>query len=450
MSSLKTGVIIAFGLTVLYGVYLVINKPEPSADAVAEAEATPDLAIGDLEEEEIEFLTGERDEEVAEDEEEDELGEEKPPVRVAARRGGRFSRDEEPLEEERTSRAAPLDDEEEEPAESLDDEADSEDPPVAPWRRNQEKKTPASYDEEDSPVEEPALEEEPEEEEPAPSTRELPPEEEETPLAESDDEASEDYADEPVADEPDETDSAKRGAPALTAANFDEAWTKMEQEIEAGKLTEALATISPFYRSSELSEEDEEQLLEVLDLLAWRVIFSKEHFLAKPHVVSAGESLEDIAKRYRVPPEAILKINGLKSAAALTAGMELKVVPGPFRAEVDPQRGELTLFLGDLYATRYAVETGNEPPPEPGEYTVRQRAPGASYRTRENRTIAAADPRNPYGGVFLDLGDGQCLHGAPEDEAGEELGAGCMRLRGKDAKEVYWLLSKGSKVTVFR
>ena len=36
----------------------------------------------------------------------------------------------------------------------------------------------------------------------------------------------------------------------------------MEQEIEAGKLKEALATISPFYYATELTAEDQKQLLE--------------------------------------------------------------------------------------------------------------------------------------------------------------------------------------------
>jgi LysM repeat protein len=463
VNSLKTGVIIAFGLTVLYGVYLVINKPQPTAEAKAEADTIEDLSIGEVDE---------SSEVVRSDDEHDghsagaHEGDAKVEVALKERGGSRFGKREQP--------EAPAEGElmELESSDPLKEETEAEgtapeskELEVAPWRNKTDSATepdaesasksrPRDTEIEDAEVAEAPrsrfggkkkTEEEaaadPEEEATSPPLNEETMKEEETSeVAETEDQAT---------TKP-EVKIAPREAPALGAAEFDAAWTKMEQEIEEGKFKEALATISPFFHATDLSADDSKQLLEVLDLLAWRVVFSKEHYLAKPHIVAAGETLEDIAAKYDVPTEVISKINGLKSARLLTAGTELKVLPGPFRAEVSVERGELTLFLGDLYATRYAVEAGTEPPPAEGEYSVVRRAPGATYPTKENREIAAQDPRNPYGGVFLDLGNDQCIHGSPEKESGEELGSGCMRLRGKDAKEVYWLLSKGSKVTVMR
>jgi hypothetical protein len=439
VNSLKTGVIIAFGLTVLYGVYLVINKPEPSAEAQAAAEQTPDLDIGEVGEADSTAETEPAKQDNAL------LETDGPAVEVAdsGKPASKFNRD---------RSAPPLDVEESttpkmESEEPLDPSSEAETTTPA-WRRKREAAAaPEEAPPEEEKVTEPAVEnnantkqetDEPANNERAPKPDGISEESGEPAGTESKEEAQE------------EVKIAPSKAPPLTAAEFDAAWTKMESEIEQEKLKEALTTISPFYHATDLSDDDYKHLVEVLDLLAWRVIFSKEHFLAKPHIVKAGETLEDIAQRYRVPSEVITKINGIKSAKLLTAGTELKVVPGPFRAEVSAESGELTLFLGDLYATRYAMETGSEPPPEAGEYSIRERALGAVYRTRENRDIAAQDKRNPYGGYYLDLGNGQCLHGSPEEEEGEALGTGCMRLRGKDAKEVYWLLSKGSKVTVLR
>jgi LysM repeat protein len=441
VNSLKTGVIIAFGLTVLYGVYLVINKPEPSPEAQATADAVEDLSIGDLGMDDSAEETASQtvqDEETPIDQSE--------PAAEVARSEGRNRKF------EATDEAAmPTDDLDGNP--EMDDPLEPEDTEVAPWRKKQE---PRSTRDADAAIEEEAdldAQEKPSRSKPSQSNPAQSKQRDSNNSAKVSDPPADELESDPIETlEPTdpEVKISQPTAPTLGAAEFDAAWTKMESEIEEGKLKEALTTISPFYHATDLSEDDAKQLIEVLDLLAWRVLFSKEHFLLKPHIVKAGETLNDVAQRYQVPAEVIAKINGIKSAKLVTAGTELKVLPGPFRAEVAPDRGELTLFLGDLYATRYAVESGTEPPPEPGEYTVLQRTPGAAYRTKEQREIAAQHPRNPYGGVFLDLGNNQCLHGSPEEEEGEEMTAGCMRLRGKDAREVYWLLSKGSKVTVIR
>ncbi len=442
MNSLKTGVIIAFGLTVLYGVYLVINKPEPTPEAQAAADAVDELSIG-VEGEEADSFTTAKDSTEPEATHEHDA----PVEKVADRRKPDSRHDHEDRHEvlTKTKEVPPTTDEAAVTADSASDSGEVEE---RPWRKKPGESEASSDDkvEDASPVTEEKAEGAKEDLQ-EPVTEKEPVAEKSKEEPKSDRYAAKEKATEEVEAE---VKIAPRVAPALGAAEFETAWTKMEAEIEAGKLKDALRTISPFYHSTDLPEDDHKQLLEVLDLLAWKVVFSKEHFLAKPHIVAAGETLEDIALKYQVPGEVIAKVNGIKSTKLLSAGDELKIVPGPFRAEVSPERGELTLFLDDLYATRYAIESGTEPPPEPGEYTVLQRANGSVYRTINNRDIPAQDSRNPYGGIFLDLGDGQCLHGSPEAEQGEALGTGCMRLRGKDAKEVYWLLSKGSKVTILR
>lgn len=450
MNSLKTGVIIAFGLTVLYGVYLVINKPQPTAEAKAEADAVEDLSIGEVEMEESSdvALTDEENDSASKESLVDDSSKEgNAPAAVVAdrnRRGSRYQQAESTESPNSTDPAA-TENETDETNTDLQDSEKSESA-AKPWQR-QPKSEPIenenAQEDADANPRSRFRDEEPNQEEEA----EPPQTEQAKDGSQSDSKVAEDEEQESAKSE---VKIAPREAPTLGAAEFDAAWTKMEQEIEDEKLKEALATISPFFHSADLSDDDRKQLLEVLDLLAWRVVFSKEHFLVKPHIVAAGETLDDISARYEVPSEVIAKINGIKSAKLLTAGTELKVLPGPFRAEVSPEKGELTLFLGDLYATQYALEIGTEPPPMPGEYEVVRRATGAVYPTRAGREIAAQDPRNPYGGVFLDLGDNQCIHGSPEKESGEALGTGCMRLRGKDANEVYWLLSKGSKVSVLK
>ncbi len=104
----------------------------------------------------------------------------------------------------------------------------------------------------------------------------------------------------------------------------------------------------------------------MLDPLAGEVIYSRRHLLDIAYVTNQGEVLEDIAKQYEVPSDILAKINAVDPVAPLPAGTRLKVVPGPFRAEIDLARSEMTLFVGELYAGRFAIEFGSQPTPTEG------------------------------------------------------------------------------------
>ena len=78
-------------------------------------------------------------------------------------------------------------------------------------------------------------------------------------------------------------------------------------------------------------------------------------------MVRRNESLDEIAERYNVPLELLQKINGIDNPEVLVPGTELKVVTGPFRANMDLPGQELTLFLNGLYAGRFPITIGREP-----------------------------------------------------------------------------------------
>jgi lipoprotein-anchoring transpeptidase ErfK/SrfK len=128
-------------------------------------------------------------------------------------------------------------------------------------------------------------------------------------------------------------------------------------------------------------------------------------------------------------------------------GTQLKVVPGPMRADVNLTAGELTLFVGDLYAGRFPISLGNEPP-APAEYTVQNKAPDRTYIGPDGRMIPANDPTNPYGQCWIDLGPTACIHGSPQSAAPSTQTLGCISLSPQDARDVYAMLVPGSKVIV--
>jgi lipoprotein-anchoring transpeptidase ErfK/SrfK len=233
----------------------------------------------------------------------------------------------------------------------------------------------------------------------------------------------------------------------LTAANFKRDWISATYLVDEGKFRDALATLTPYYRSPDLNPDQQAQLLEWLDALAAKVIYSNEHLLASPHVVTSDrERLVDVARKYGVSTQLLASINHdvVNNPNILVVTTRLKVVPGPFRAEVDLKSNEITIFLGNLYGGRFPFALGDEPP-APGEYQVRETKMEKTYQGE--RVIAAGDPSNPYGQWWIDLGNNASIHGSPaRSQPGKVLG--CISLSPQDAQDVAAILSVGSKVIV--
>jgi lipoprotein-anchoring transpeptidase ErfK/SrfK len=226
-------------------------------------------------------------------------------------------------------------------------------------------------------------------------------------------------------------------------------WQLAEQQIGDGRFRAALATLSPHYHAAGLPPEERAQLLAWLDALAAKVIYSREHLLESPYVVRGRETLFDVAGQLHVPADLLANINGVSDPRILLPGTELKVVPGPLRAEVNVTTGELTVFLDDLYAGRFPVSIGSEPPLTK-EYIVQDKSPDRTYIGPDGRTIPANDPTNPYGQHWIDLGPEACIHGSPQSAAPGTQTLGCISLSPQDARDVYAMLVPGSKVVVRR
>jgi hypothetical protein len=236
---------------------------------------------------------------------------------------------------------------------------------------------------------------------------------------------------------------------ALAAWSLKRDWQAAEQSISEGKFKEALATLSPYYGNPDLSSEDRGQLTTWLDALAAKVIYSREHLLASPYTVRGRETLFDVAEAYHVPFLVLQNINGIRDPQILVPGMELKVVPGPFRADVNLTASEVTLFLGELYAGRFPLAIGNEQP-QPGSYKVLDKRDSHTYYSADGRMIPANDPSNPYGNAWIDLGHEISIHGSPLSAAPASAPLGCISLSPQDARDVYGILSLGSEVTIRR
>ena len=236
-------------------------------------------------------------------------------------------------------------------------------------------------------------------------------------------------------------------SPALEAYKLKQAWAAVELSVKDGKLRDALEALSPFATNPHLTAEDRRSVHNWLDALAAKVIYGPEHYLSEPFRVSQnGQSLYDVANQYKVPVQLLQNINSqsVRDPSVLIRGTELKVIPGPFRAEISLTGGELTLFVGKLYAGRFACSLGDEKPLA-GTYHVRQKDGARAYIGRDSRQIPAGDPTNPYGNCWIDLGQNACLHGS-STSPGQTLG--CLSFSPQDAQDLYNILSLQSEVVI--
>ena len=214
------------------------------------------------------------------------------------------------------------------------------------------------------------------------------------------------------------------------------------------RLKEALATLSVFYNAPNASPAQRQELLGRLDPLARQVIYSKRHLLEQPYRVARGETLPQIASKYNVPWQLLANINGINDPMTILPGTELKIVRGPFSAQVDLKTKELTLFLGDLYAGRFPIDVGSDPAPKSGTFTIQDKQTDRTFYGASGTPVTAGSPGNPYGNVWLDLGDQLCIHGSPYPTRPTDTG--CISLPGDAAEDLYGILSQGSSVTIRR
>lgn len=212
----------------------------------------------------------------------------------------------------------------------------------------------------------------------------------------------------------------------------------------------ALRLLSRFYDDPRLTREENTNLLSWLDPLAGKVVYSMEHHITQPYYVRRDDTLNLISAKFGVPPELILNINRARipNPNQLVAGTELKLFNGPFHVEISVSKKRLTLFLRDIYAGTFPVRIGAEPVPKIGKYRVLSKSRlGQDYTDRNSQTIPAGDPNNPYGSFYLNIGGDLAIHGSAKQSDSNDR-RGCISLNAVDAQDIHNILTTESTVLI--
>jgi lipoprotein-anchoring transpeptidase ErfK/SrfK len=239
--------------------------------------------------------------------------------------------------------------------------------------------------------------------------------------------------------------------PASTRPSLKSAWPQVEFMAEQGKLKDALKLLTQHYHSEDVSGPQRKRMIAWLDALAAKVIFSEEHHLNTMPYTVANESLVDISDRWKVPAQLIYNINrqAISNPAMVAPGTQLKMVEGPFHAEIDTEQNVMTLFLGDLYAGRFPIRVGISGMPQLGEYRVLAKsAEGHDWFDADKNKYPPSSPENGYGPNWIGLSKSLCIHAI--DNSATNGHSGCIGLTAQDSKDVFAILSDGSNVKIIR
>lgn len=225
----------------------------------------------------------------------------------------------------------------------------------------------------------------------------------------------------------------------------------VQAALDRGELSQGLLLLSDWYGDPSLSPEETKEVNSLLSQLAGSVIYSREHRLEPPYLVQAGENLRSIAQKYEVPWPLLAKINGLTDPDNLQPGQELKVVRGPFEANIDLGQRRMTLMLDRRYAGEFALEVEPNTSVEQGHWTVNQKmlTPGDASLANptagdKNKSIMLNSATGGSSQIVLIRGS-KSMGPTTTDPAGRVI-----RMKDSDVDDVYDILTIGSRVTIRR
>ena len=223
-------------------------------------------------------------------------------------------------------------------------------------------------------------------------------------------------------------------------------FTEIDRLIAEGEDVEANYQLSNLYWKR---PQIRDQLADRLRMVSYRIYFAPQPHYMEPHLVKAGDLLQNIAKDYGVSWEYLAKLNRT-DAKKIRPGQKLKVIRGPFSAVVDLSDMEMTLHSHGHFVHAFPIGTGKDNSTPIGTFKVQDKQRNPTYYGPDG-VIEADDPQNPLGEYWLDLGDSYGIHGTiDESSIGQAKSHGCVRMKNQDVADVYDLLTIGSEVLIRR
>lgn len=212
------------------------------------------------------------------------------------------------------------------------------------------------------------------------------------------------------------------------------------------KAREAYQTIMKTYPEFENVSSVQKELEE----LNMNLLFSNKEIPGKTvvHEVTQGDTLGKIAKRYGSTVDLIKRSNNIKGDV-IRLGQKLRVWQGHFNIYVDKSQNKLYLKDGNDLMKVYTVSTGANNSTPVGNFKIISKLVDPVWFNR-GIVVPPESPENVLGTRWLGFDiPGYGIHGTVEPEAiGQQVTAGCVRMRNEEVEELYSIVPVGTEVQV--
>jgi lipoprotein-anchoring transpeptidase ErfK/SrfK len=187
-----------------------------------------------------------------------------------------------------------------------------------------------------------------------------------------------------------------------------------------------------------------------LEEINMNLLFSNKPVEGKTviHEVVTGDTLGKIAKKYATTVELIRKSNNLKDDT-IRVGQKIRVWTGQFNIYVDKSQNILILKDGNEVIKVYRVSTGENNSTPVGEFNITSKLVDPVW-FHKGVVVPPESPSNVLGTRWLGFDiAGYGIHGTVDpDSIGQQVTAGCVRMRNQEVEELYSIVPNGTKVVI--
>lgn len=270
---------------------------------------------------------------------------------------------------------------------------------------------------------------------------------------------------------------AANGAPAQQAPSVTASTLPTGQRVQqavamiATDPIRARAELTALLDSNALSVAERAAAYQGINTISEQVFFSPRivpgDTVSQSYVVKRGDSLARIAKSENLGVDwrFLQRVNALANERALRPDMRLKLVHGPFHAEVVKADFRLNLYAGEgterVMVASLPCGLGENDGTPVGAFKVRSGSKNINPEWRNPRTgeyFAANDPKNPIGERWIGLAGatpetarftGYGIHGTVDPTSiGRNASMGCVRLGDAEVQVAYELIGEASTVVI--
>lgn len=178
------------------------------------------------------------------------------------------------------------------------------------------------------------------------------------------------------------------------------------------------------------------------------------------YIVTAGDALDPIARKFNTTVEAIQIANRLnRESSNIRIGQKFRIYKGEWSIRVSKEKTKLYLYDQDKLFMIYNIGVGKQDRTPTGTFQISAKVKNPPWYAPDGRVIEFGQPENILGTRWLNLepvGEtdknltGYGIHGTWEESRPitDPLSNGCVRMRNSDVEELFDILPHRVPVTI--